>query len=264
MYKHSEEKDAGDEGADTIPTDNADEETAGQSATNDAEDQSEPASAEPSLETSNSENNTTEQSTSAATPSTAEDTLQTLEPEEVPATTPSAPPQDNPFSSLYQVDDPYIDDDDEDNKYTALCIPCSNVPSFESTTTTTTTTTPSNTSTSESSSPSTNNNPQPNHRFVPATCAICLLQYSPGCYVTWSSNKECTHAFHRDCILMWLLKKEEPYLCPCCRREFVLESMLNDDGGDDSAAAQGRGGEINGGRNEDARREQPIFYLGAD
>lgn len=45
---------------------------------------------------------------------------------------------------------------------------------------------------------------------------------------------------------MWLLKKEEPYLCPCCRREFVLESMLNNDENDDDEE-QERGGNDSGG-----------------
>ena len=117
--------------------------------------------------------------------------------------------QDPPIlSSLYEVDDPYVDsDDDEENKYTGLCIPC-------------------NPNTLEVASGETI---PPSTRVVPASCIICLLQYAPGTYVTWSPNKDCTHCFHRDCILMWLLKKEEPYLCPCCRREFVPEAMMNVD-----------------------------------
>lgn len=96
----------------------------------------------------------------------------------------------NPPSSLYDINDPYIDEDDDDNPYSALAL-C-NTPAAQS----------------------------QSIRLVPPTCAICLTNYSIGCYVSWSKNSECTHAFHRDCILMWLLKKEEP-LCPCCRREFV-------------------------------------------
>jgi len=120
-------------------------------------------------------------------------------------TTPLTHPQDPPpiLSSLYQVDDSYVDSDDEENKYSALCIPCTN---------------PSD----SSSTP----------RVVPNSCIICLNSYEPGCYVSWSSDKECCHVFHRDCILMWLLKKDEP-LCPCCRREFIPEALLNGDNVDE-------------------------------
>ena len=31
---------------------------------------------------------------------------------------------------------------------------------------------------------------------------------------------------------MWLLKKDEP-LCPCCRREFIPEALLNSDNVDE-------------------------------
>jgi len=117
-------------------------------------------------------------------------------------TTTLPPPQDPPpiLSSLYQVDDPYVDSDDENNKYSALCIPCSDA--------------------------------SPTPRVVPNSCIICLNSYEPGCYVSWSSDKECCHVFHRDCILMWLLKKDEP-LCPCCRREFIPEAFLNGDNVDE-------------------------------
>lgn len=107
-------------------------------------------------------------------------------------------------TSLYEIDDPYIDDDE--NPYSALCIPCTDI---------------------ESPPISSASTPQPHYsitlnesRLVPPTCAICLIPYTVGCYVTWSSNKDCIHVYHRDCILMWLLKKDEP-ICPCCRQEFV-------------------------------------------
>jgi hypothetical protein len=120
-----------------------------------------------------------------------------------------AEPQQNDNTiplSLYQVDDPYIDDDE--NPYSALCIPCNNENKNESTTATA--------SSSQVTAPQ--SQPQTESRLVPPTCAICLIHYEPGCYVSWSNN--CIHVFHRDCILMWLLKKVEP-LCPCCRQEFV-------------------------------------------
>ena len=180
-----------------------------------------PTPSAPPLTTNSDKTNNNNNSQQAIITSTVEEDT-TAAPQSVdaavPATTPSSP-QDNPISSLYQVDNPY-DDDDEGN--TVLCIPCTNNISDESKTITMT------------------------PRCVPATCIICLLQYEPGTYVTWSSNKECTHAFHRDCILMWLLKKEEPYLCPCCRREFVLESMLNDNDENDIDEEE-RGGTDSGG-----------------
>lgn len=176
-------------------------------------------------------------------------------------------PLEDAVTSLYRVDDDplladdsyyygeYDDEDDEDNKYAALRIPCPNgavVAGGEAADGSTAAATTSTT------------------RDVSATCAICLLQYEPGCYVSWSANKECTHAFHRDCILLWLLKKDEPYLCPCCRREFVLESMLSATGGRD-----GQGGGREGDDEEEdfrrtviemreaARNASPMgFYLG--
>mmetsp|Transcript_9295 Transcript_9295/g.13229 ORF Transcript_9295/g.13229 Transcript_9295/m.13229 type:complete len:352 (-) Transcript_9295:484-1539(-) len=56
-------------------------------------------------------------------------------------------------------------------------------------------------------------------RTVPAACAICLCPYEDGDSVTWSPREECQHAFHTDCIVPWLAKKESA-LCPCCRQEF--------------------------------------------
>jgi len=60
-------------------------------------------------------------------------------------------------------------------------------------------------------------------RFVPGECAICLSQYNVGDSVLWSRNKLCLHAFHEDCILAWLMKKQN-IECPCCRRDFISEA----------------------------------------
>ena len=64
--------------------------------------------------------------------------------------------------------------------------------------------------------------PEEKH-VVEASCAICLGNYRPGCVVSWSLNGGCTHVFHRDCIFMWLWKKER-WECPCCRGMFVSEA----------------------------------------
>ena len=52
----------------------------------------------------------------------------------------------------------------------------------------------------------------------PTSCDICLMDYEVGEEVCWSPNEECTHAFHKDCMLDWLLRNPK---CPVCRRDYV-------------------------------------------
>jgi hypothetical protein len=49
-------------------------------------------------------------------------------------------------------------------------------------------------------------------------CDICLLEYRVGDDVAWSPNLECTHAYHKDCVLDWLVRKPS---CPNCRSDFL-------------------------------------------
>ena len=58
-------------------------------------------------------------------------------------------------------------------------------------------------------------------RLVPNCCAVCLSEYRVGDVVTWSSNRDCTHAFHRECVVGWLIKMQPETPCPCCRQEFT-------------------------------------------
>eukprot|EP00541_Cyclophora_tenuis_P016697 CAMPEP_0116561790 /NCGR_PEP_ID=MMETSP0397-20121206/11784_1 /TAXON_ID=216820 /ORGANISM="Cyclophora tenuis, Strain ECT3854" /LENGTH=337 /DNA_ID=CAMNT_0004087983 /DNA_START=268 /DNA_END=1281 /DNA_ORIENTATION=- len=61
---------------------------------------------------------------------------------------------------------------------------------------------------------------------VDASCSVCLLGYEPGDHVVFSSRKVCQHAFHRDCIMMWLEKGKKR--CPICRNFFVPGSSIDD------------------------------------
>ena len=56
-------------------------------------------------------------------------------------------------------------------------------------------------------------------RTISGVCTICLCPYEDGDQISWSTEESCQHAFHTDCIIPWLAKKEEPK-CPVCRQEF--------------------------------------------
>jgi hypothetical protein len=50
------------------------------------------------------------------------------------------------------------------------------------------------------------------------TCDICLLEFQVGDDVAWSPNLDCIHAFHKDCVLDWLVRKPT---CPNCRHDYL-------------------------------------------
>jgi Ring finger domain len=66
-------------------------------------------------------------------------------------------------------------------------------------------------------------------RTVPGICTICLCAYEDGDQITWSTESSCQHAFHTECIVQWLAKKEEPR-CPVCRQEFCPAAVVNTGG----------------------------------
>lgn len=63
-------------------------------------------------------------------------------------------------------------------------------------------------------------------RLVPGFCTICLSGFVAGSDIVWSSNKQCEHCFHSECMEQWLTKQQhgEGPICPCCRRDFIFDA----------------------------------------
>lgn len=81
----------------------------------------------------------------------------------------------------------------------------------------------------------------PNQRTVPGLCTVCLTPYQVGDKVTYSTQTDCLHCYHSDCIIPWLLKKESPH-CPICRQNFctpIQSSMHQDDASHSFSTATG-------------------------
>mmetsp|Transcript_14170 Transcript_14170/g.39052 ORF Transcript_14170/g.39052 Transcript_14170/m.39052 type:complete len:246 (-) Transcript_14170:162-899(-) len=71
--------------------------------------------------------------------------------------------------------------------------------------------------------------PQP--AIVSTDCTICLEAFEAGQNIIFSTNPNCSHVFHEQCIMEHLMRfeaeenqdSESPKgaLCPCCRRVFM-------------------------------------------
>ena len=69
-----------------------------------------------------------------------------------------------------------------------------------------------------------------NRDTVPMVCAICLDNFKVGDELAFSSNRECSHVFHLECITEYIGKTkgaEKP--CPCCRQWFLNVPMISCD-----------------------------------
>lgn len=58
-------------------------------------------------------------------------------------------------------------------------------------------------------------------------CAICLEIYENGQVVAWSPNEDCSHAYHQDCIVDYILARKScsedgEVPCPTCRKCFIV------------------------------------------
>lgn len=51
-------------------------------------------------------------------------------------------------------------------------------------------------------------------------CSICLEEFQVGDVIARASTSVCRHRFHEECIVSWLVSRQEA-LCPCCRQPFV-------------------------------------------
>ena len=49
-------------------------------------------------------------------------------------------------------------------------------------------------------------------------CSICLLEFEQGDEIVLPQNENCSHIFHKDCIMEWLVRHND---CPCCRVDYV-------------------------------------------
>jgi uncharacterized CHY-type Zn-finger protein len=99
----------------------------------------------------------------------------------------------------------------------------------------------------EEESAAVNKNNKLRRRQVPIFCSICLSEFDLSQQICWSSNTACTHVFHSDCMIQWLVAlgrkhssmKRFPWYptewqlvghyelqCPCCRQEFIKSAVV--------------------------------------
>jgi len=57
--------------------------------------------------------------------------------------------------------------------------------------------------------------------YSPKACPICCKDYVKGDNIAWSKNEQCCHAFHTDCIIEWLMDRDD---CPMCRNNYLEET----------------------------------------
>mmetsp|Transcript_21258 Transcript_21258/g.61876 ORF Transcript_21258/g.61876 Transcript_21258/m.61876 type:complete len:289 (-) Transcript_21258:356-1222(-) len=56
-------------------------------------------------------------------------------------------------------------------------------------------------------------------------CSICLEEYQEDEEICWSRNPECSHVFHKNCLVDWLVTDIS---CPNCRTSYVGDFCENE------------------------------------
>lgn len=59
---------------------------------------------------------------------------------------------------------------------------------------------------------------QGSNLYSPKSCSICLEPYAEGDDICWSKNEKCSHAYHLNCMIDWLMRNDE---CPLCRENYL-------------------------------------------
>lgn len=57
----------------------------------------------------------------------------------------------------------------------------------------------------------------------PKLCSICVEEYREGDDIAWSKNEICSHVYHTDCIVAWLMNHSD---CPLCRSDFLAANLI--------------------------------------
>jgi len=57
-------------------------------------------------------------------------------------------------------------------------------------------------------------------KLLEPECPICWEPYQVSQKICWSVNEKCPHAFHAECMVMWLMKND---YCPLCRCNYIKD-----------------------------------------
>lgn len=55
------------------------------------------------------------------------------------------------------------------------------------------------------------------------SCPICTEEFTEGELIAMSKNIDCSHVYHTDCIIPWMMKSHDE--CPMCRNDFLVEEV---------------------------------------